>query len=697
MVSRTRTGVSVLLVAALLVISQVALVSPATAATPVGPDWVPAQSVIPSSKMTSEQTSALVKGLANSKIGTSSTNWHLQLQTAAAKGAYVPGLSDAAKALGVSPYAVTPAQASASYSSYVARPGSASVVAAQANSRGVVSVTTLGTKGGALVKGGKAMSALGSPSTLFALVGWEMGTAIGHGFANFVGLPTSGSIVCDLMTAAMDSDCALQADKDYVPNEGLVEMPPGMPSGNTMLMKPANPASSYPEFTVRISVDNGLVFGSIPSSTSIMGTFSGFTCSASNWQALTFGANAIYHASSSGLVAPSSIGTPYIRSTCDGDKQAVGPVRTQQSSYYDVFDHLEFVAPGAYVAFPEMLPYYPPGHELWTPGVESDPIRWFTTEYECTRGPGGVVESARYRESDDFWATPAGVECAAGEVSKIKVYQHTQGMTTAELLYEWEIPPKDAHFLETYPQCAAGECVLDLRTSKTGVEVSCFQSPELCVDWLKDPNRERDFQCYYAGLQVIMSECFLYGPTFNRGEVEEGSIYGDPETGEPLVPEVDPSNPPAPGTGTGGGTEPPQDPSCPPPFSGLNLFNPWWYWKGITCGLSWAFVPGGAGVGGVASGIFGAYEASAASGLVDSTKRLFSVPLDGSCGVLFSVEPSVFKGNTFKVDTCTPFWSGASPIRTLLGISMVLYSTIAGLRLALSALGISMFDGKGQP
>lgn len=690
MVRHARTGAVGFLIACLLVVSQVVLVSPASAAAPDGPTWVPAQSVIPSSKMSPAQTAALMKSLADSKIGTSSGNWHLQMQTAASRGAYVPGLSDAARTLGVSPYAVTPAQASASYSNYVARPGSASNVAAQANSRGLVSYNSVGK----FTKAGGAFAAVAGGTAVAGYLSWELGTAVGHGIAKVVGLPTSGSVVCDFMTLVSDDTCGLVPDDAYVPNSDVVLTPKGWVGSNITRVGYLNPSPTTvnPASVAEVAI-NGKYLANLTeviARAELPGTLG-----------QSFGLGEVGLRVHVAAVSPTGVVTNPQASTESvimwggrsnpGITTATKKINSTSSYRVIKVELLDGPQPTAGV----VGTWYPEGSPDFPPEADPDPLRHFSTAWTCTDGSRGVATSPSFRESDAQWAPPTEASCAAGEVSEMRIYQVTEPGLGQVLVYEWSMPQQDADFLAEYPQCAAGECLLDLRTTKTGVEVSCFQSPELCTDWVADPNRDTDFQCYYAGEKVVMADCFLYGPTFNPRLVAEGSIYGDPETGQPLIPEDAPDT--GPGTGTGGGNQPPEDPNCPPAFTITSLVTPWWYWKGVTCALDKAFVPTGGGAGGVASGIFLAYQGTAAGGLVDATKKIFQIPLDGTCGELFSVKPSVFGGQTFAVDTCSAFWTGAAPIRTLLGVSMVLFATIAGLRLALGALGITMFDGKGQP
>lgn len=550
--------------------------APATAADPIGPSWVPAPSSVPASaigdwELQQLKRQDLVRG----------TLSHMNLQQAAARGAWVPGLSDAARDLGKSPQFVTEAEAGAAYQQYRGRPGVASPVTAVANSKGVVSITSMQptskfTKFGNVMGG--AGRALGAGAVLYG--GFELGYAVGGGVASMVGLPTgSGSLFCDLSVVIANSDCAVAKDEAYVQNTDIAPSPPGW--------------DRYPLSPVQVGANGGVQVEVVGMNE--VTTVNGVRGLQVDWLLSSGGYP---------TVQPKSLGQVLCQNT--------NGVQQSSNQYLEIWGK----TPGQNSV---VLSCRTPGFEPWSfqmqfegyagagnptvpwaalwrglvnpdrpAGVEADPERWFVTDWTCTDGSTGSASSPRFHESDAAFAVPADATCTKGEVSKVTISQHTEGADPATV-YQWELPPEDAAFLGAYPQCANAQCVLELITTVTGTEVSCFMSPELCTDWVKSPTKDTDYHCRYAGQPVAIEECNLYGPTFNRALVDKGQIYGDPDTAEPIVPVPVPGGGTTPGTGTG--TGPDSDPSCPPAFSWGGLFNPWWYYKGTQCALVEAFVP----------------------------------------------------------------------------------------------------------
>ncbi len=124
--------------------------------------------------------------------------------------------------------------------------------------------------------------------------------------------------------------------------------------------------------------------------------------------------------------------------------------------------------------------------------------------------------------------------------------------------------------------CAGGGCQLLLYRvdAQTGARIGCQEYASVCADWWTETvqatqNTDR-YECQYNGAPIALDECKVYAQAFKTGQ------YADPRTGESPAPET-PTQP--------------QDESCPPPFTWTSLVNPWWYYKGFTCGLSWAFEP----------------------------------------------------------------------------------------------------------
>lgn len=151
-----------------------------------------------------------------------------------------------------------------------------------------------------------------------------------------------------------------------------------------------------------------------------------------------------------------------------------------------------------------------------------------------------------------------------------------------------------------YPQCVNGGCRLELRKLVNGTEVDCFSDPDQCLSWRSEAD-QAEYRCYYGGGQVDLSECNIYGTTFDRRAVQQGQGYANPETGK--QPDWNPStDAPAssrpevnPGAGTQYANEPVTDPDQQPRQcfpQGWGVFNPFeWVFQPVKCALEWAFVP----------------------------------------------------------------------------------------------------------
>jgi hypothetical protein len=241
-------------------------------------------------------------------------------------------------------------------------------------------------------------------------------------------------------------------------------------------------------------------------------------------------------------------------------------------------------------------------------GGESDPLRAWETRWQCSDSGSTVatIRSATFREGDgSIPAYPSPV--CVGEVTHVEIWEVGVNGDVDDVKV-WEADPSvnAQTFGKEYPQCTDGSCRLELyrKDPTAGTQISCLENPSLCVNWLSDPARVENYQCVYAGQPVDLSECNVYGPTFNvqtgtdvdtdtgKKPSTDVGVYGDPATGKP-VPATPTDVVPNPGTNPGGqpGGSPEPDGSCPPPFTWSSLFNPWWYYKGTVCALSDAFVP----------------------------------------------------------------------------------------------------------
>lgn len=235
--------------------------------------------------------------------------------------------------------------------------------------------------------------------------------------------------------------------------------------------------------------------------------------------------------------------------------------------------------------------WYPQGHELRPPDIDEDPERMWRTSWKCLGADEQITEfettGAPWRESDPLWPNPPEAECIGSTLIYQRIDQLTVGLEDYWTLSEWEMDDAVLDWQEDYPECVSGECLLILHKidHQTNTRLSCFTSPDPCAEWFQDPQKVENYACTYGAHDVDLEECNVYAPLFDRDKRK----HGDPDDGsEPdpdwkSVPSPDPGGPPPGG--------PPADPNCPPPFSWLSLFNPWWYYQGVSCALKEAFVP----------------------------------------------------------------------------------------------------------
>lgn len=260
--------------------------------------------------------------------------------------------------------------------------------------------------------------------------------------------------------------------------------------------------------------------------------------------------------------------------------------------------------------------YYPPGHELHGefPGVDPNPRRWFETRTKCanhTEWYSTLSES--FTDEDDFFPNIPPAQClyTDDQVTEFEIYEWIEGTTPNRIAHEvipgWTDPTRSPFSPPGTPaefeECAGYACELVLYRYSQGQELNCFENLGACRDWftqVQNAPDSHDYQCRYGRYGVDINECFVYSHIFQAQPDQQR--LADPSTG--TLPAPAPGTGPNPGTGpapgggnwTNPGAQPgqgtiPQSNDCPPPFSWLSLFNPWWYYKGMTCALEWAFVP----------------------------------------------------------------------------------------------------------
>lgn len=545
-----------------------------------------------------------------------------------------------------------------------------------------------------LNKAGKAMAVVGGVDLVYGLTVGPV--------THLTGMSTSGSLSCDLAAAVVGSNCAVKASPDYVPNSDVVAGEPGWVGGQNFL-------NSYPHTDGTTTTVGASIIdapgrhepGRIAISIGVLGWPSCGPAGPYSVQGLSLQAYGVRP----GTLEPTTIiadGTVFGGyHNCGSTPHLADVIKVTT----DLLDRIELF--NGFTG--ERRVWYPVGHPLRPDEVETDPQRWWHSRWTCSDGSTGSADSALFRETESSYPQIPAATCEVGHAVLYEVLQFTSGLVDGIRVYFWEKAPGGKTEWEGVPAKCLDfvSCILEvLRVDpETGEEIDCLKHPDVCTDFDPfppprplpdgpDPEPEK-YRCKWGGHVVALSDCAVYEPTLAEPEssidpAPKPRPYGDPTTGD-APDDVPGPTPNPPGSESPGA---PQDPNCPPPFKWNSLVNPWWYYQGVKCSLSWAFVPAGGFV--IGAGLIAAWDDTALGDLADSVNDLSDVVMDGTCGQLFSVEPSVFKGETFTVDTCHPFWTGAQPLRSLIGISFVVGATYTGLRIALGSFGIYLGIGGGK-
>jgi len=263
----------------------------------------------------------------------------------------------------------------------------------------------------------------------------------------------------------------------------------------------------------------------------------------------------------------------------------------------------------------ETTRWYPKGHASRPPETTPDPERSWLTSWRCSGSPDvRTAESVRFTEAQETpWPSWPEASCPGGVVDEVWVEQLRHDGEPGAEVARWPAAGTGEEVVRdwatTSPQCLDGSCLLTLhRVDPNGTELDCFAHPQACVDWYTtaEPTRSERYRCRYAGVAVDVERCRVYAPSFNvlagsdvlvrpnsdptQAPVRVPSTgvepYADPATGEP-VPRDQPAPGPAPGEFREDALE-----GCPPPFETSIGGIGHWIWKGVTCALVWAFVPG---------------------------------------------------------------------------------------------------------
>lgn len=315
---------------------------------------------------------------------------------------------------------------------------------------------------------------------------------------------------------------------------------------------------------------------------------------------------------------------------------------------------------------------------------DPNPARWFRTDWLCEAGGVSTphsADSANFHETDDPWPDSVTPVCDPGALTQVTVSEMGTGLATS-VLYEWALPAEMRDWAATYPQCSDGSCTLELLRidPTTANRLACFDNPELCLGWFEDPAKVDNYLCTYGGQDVALDECNLYAPTFDpaRWPVSGAAPYGDPETG--AIPTAAPAGLPV------------REDGCPPPFSWSAVWNNWWLFKAVDCGVrsSFAavFVPSAQAVTAGRGAMDEAFAGSAVGDIRGLFTSLSGMHFSGTCGVLYSAEIEAFGGLPMELDTCGLPWSAAGPLRALVGLAFIVGTTVAIVKMVSRALGL---------
>lgn len=448
-----------------------------------------------------------------------------------------------------------------------------SVSASAATGSVVVPSLATGTaaKFGTVARGvGNVVTGLFALDLTYTLV--QGGYAGGPGFMGLEGFESEG-LLCDLQNV-VGSRCSVGPGPGYLANGDVVAgAPPGWAGSNT-ITHGATPIDWWSPYSVSFEVLSAPAWntaGSIELEGAISGT--PYPGAENSGITPTVSAMSATRDNTGGTMFTPALGS---KTSTGGYLATLVEVFTTNGA----FDHLEVQIDGGAPA--AGLLWYPVGHSLRPAVVDPDPARWWTTEWLCEGEAPHTATSDVWHESDPEWPAPPEPTCDASALTHVSVTENADGLAPA-LLYEWDLPAELAAATETwagaYPQCTDGSCILELARidPETSTRLACFDNPALCLDWFADPAKTDNYVCTYGGQDVALSECNMYAPTFDPAKRTTGGTFADPATGE------EPNGTPV--------SVPTEDTSCPPPFSWSALFNPWFYYKGVTCALEWAFVP----------------------------------------------------------------------------------------------------------
>lgn len=425
----------------------------------------------------------------------------------------------------------------------------------------------------ALPTGGFATKVGGEVAGGTAALALMLGLDIGTNIAGVVGLPTSGSFICDLSTAlGTGYGCTPVPGPDYPPNSDLGVVRPGMVNDGRIvygrdMLGPGLHYATMELANIRNETVTGLEFDLVP-------------LAVNGSQSVTTLVGRCLDVATGTVTNSVALNTfnPY------GGGTVTYPAGATQATSWRVDCAvgrvLQWVSVSSWSGNEEWQgAYLTEANPAREPTPEQDPLRWWRVTWECSTGGPGVRQSSPFRETDPEWPGFPTTQCDAGTLTRVLIEQLTENGPTTTLL-DWAIPDTVRDWMNTNPQCAGGGCVLELERldPETGRWLDCHAAASLCLDWQAQPQKEDTFRCAYGGEVVSLDECRVY-----PFAAEAPERIGSPN------PDVPPE--PAPAPSPDAQPEPQPSPDCPPPFTWTSMFNPWWYFKVGTCVAEWAVIP----------------------------------------------------------------------------------------------------------
>lgn len=427
---------------------------------------------------------------------------------------------------------------------------------------------TAATVGSLTATGGAAVAAEAAGGT--AALGFVGGFVVGGKIATWlpsgdswweVGDDASGSSVCDLKRLLNPTEtCAMSAADGFVANTDVGTDTGGWVPKSTATVQLRDEAVGQPTVLVSRTMSVGLSsdasFHATTGSVTVSVTADGPAYGTQYGQYRLNQALWVYMYGSDGYCAGSSMAV------------RAGVVDTTQFTFTSScpLDHIEIAAE---TSTNVVMKYYPVGHTS-RPVVVANPVRWWRTDWKCSDGSASSATSATWQETDASIPSAPTAVCSAGTVTEVTISEVWESGT--KVVTSWTAAPAVTSWISAHG--TDKELHLYRVDEGTGADIDCHTSSSVCANWWTETTQAttntEQYECRYGSEVVALAECTVYAHAFDLG------VYSNPATGE---------------TTDVTGDTPDADDGCPPPFSWTSLVNPWWYYKGVACALSDAFVP----------------------------------------------------------------------------------------------------------